>query len=205
MARWTRLAVGLLMTVGFAAAQSAPAVSSPAPAAENTANSAPVASAAPAATPAGSSPAGCPAGASWFCVTQTLQRLMFNLDGTHKADAEIAQSVPNAIQQMIQDGVLKPSNAPKKPIKGFDDANDFLIHYMSDAPATAPAAAAPSPSAPVAAAPETASATPPAAAPESTSAPASADCPKDKPWLCPVAGPAPAQAKTQAGTPSPSA
>ncbi|HVW07504.1 MAG TPA: hypothetical protein VHC90_02925, partial [Bryobacteraceae bacterium] len=92
---------------------------------------------------------------------------MFNPDGTHKPDAEIAQSVSRAIAQMIQDGVLKPENAPKKPIQGFEDANDFLVHYMSDAPAQA------------------------AATPESTPGAASADCPKDKPWLCPVAGPVP--------------
>jgi polysaccharide export outer membrane protein len=122
---------------------------------------------------------------------------MFNMNGTHKADAEIAQSVPSAIQKMIQDGVMKPENAPKSPIKGFEDANQFLLNYPSDAvqsPATTTA---------VSGASGTAESTP-AAAPESApvAAPAAAgDCPKNQPWLCPVAGAAPPPAP-QKGAPA---
>jgi polysaccharide export outer membrane protein len=114
-------------------------------------------------------------------VTQTLQRLMFNMNGTHKSDSEIAETVPRAIQQMIHDGVMKPENAPQSPIKGFEDANQFLIHYPSDA--TQPSASAGG-SGPAAAAP---------------------DCPKDQPWLCPVAGAAPQAARAAANTPPGSA
>jgi polysaccharide export outer membrane protein len=199
MELWSRLAVGVLMTVCLGSAQTAPGVSPPA--AQNAEN---IASAPqPAATrPEGSSPAGCPPGAAWFCVTQTLQRLMFNLNGAHKPDAEIAVSVPRAIQRMLKDGVMKPENAPKSPINGFEDANQYLMHYPGDAPA--PSAAAGSAAAPghgAAAAPGTepaattqtepgsAAGITPAAAPEG--APSSADCPKNQPWLCPVAGAAP--------------
>jgi polysaccharide export outer membrane protein len=171
MELWSRLAVGVFMTACLAGAQTAPAVSAPASAAENTANSAPSA-APPDAVRNGANPAGCPPGAAWFCVTQTLRRLMFNLNGTHKPDAEIAASVPRALAQMIQDGVMKPENAPKAPIQGFSDAEQFLDNYPSDV-RLAPAAAAN---------------TPPAAA---------ADCPKDRPWLCPVTGPAPAPASAK--------
>jgi len=122
MELWSRLAVGVFVTVCLAGAQSAPGVSPPAPGSQNTENIAPATS-----RPAGSTPAGCPPGAAWFCVTQTLQRLMFNMNGTHKPDAEIARSVPPAIQKMILDGVMKPENAPTSPIKGFDDANQFLL------------------------------------------------------------------------------
>jgi polysaccharide export outer membrane protein len=125
-------------------------------------------------------------------VTQTLQRLMFNLDGTHKPDAEIAESVPRIIQRMIQDGIMKRENAPKSPIRGFEDANQFLLHYPSDAPQSAP---------PAAAAP--ASAPPATTAPASATTAASADCPKDQPWLCPVGGapPSPAQKNAVASAP----
>ncbi len=112
---------------------------------------------------------------------------MFNMNGTHKTDAEIARNVPSAIQKMIQDGVMKPENAPKSPIKGFEDANQFLLNYPSDVVQSAAPAAGPGPAvtpeSTPAAEPETASIAPPAA---------SADCPKDQPWLCPVAGVPPA-------------
>ncbi|HVV45329.1 MAG TPA: polysaccharide biosynthesis/export family protein [Bryobacteraceae bacterium] len=117
-------------------------------------------------------------------MTQTLQRLMFNLNGTHKSDAEIAETVPRVIQRMIQDGVMKPENAPKSPIKGFDDANRFLMTYPSDAPQGPSAAPQTAP----AVAPESAASA--GSAPAATPAPSS-DCPKNQPWLCPVAGAAP--------------
>jgi len=188
MELWSRLAVGVAMTVCLGAAQSAPGVSPPAP--QNTENIAPTTP--PAATrQEGATPAGCPAGAAWFCVTQTLQRLMFNLNGTHKTDAAIAETVPRAIQQMIQDGVMKPENAPKSPIKGFDDANQFLMHYPSDSAAPSATPAGPESAA--------ASGSAPAAAPESvpSATAASGDCPKNQPWLCPVAGVAPPPPKSK--------
>lgn len=185
MELWSRLAVGVFVTVCLAGAQSAPGVSPPAPGSQNTENIAPATS-----RPAGSTPAGCPPGAAWFCVTQTLQRLMFNMNGTHKPDAEIARSVPPAIQKMILDGVMKPENAPTSPIKGFDDANQFLLNYPSDVAQPAASTAGSGSS----------------AAPESTSAAAptaAANCPKDQPWLCPVAGvaPPPVQQKAAAANP----
>ena len=181
---WSRLAVGAFMTVCLAGAQSAPEASPPAPGPQTTENVAP-ATPRPAARPAGSSPAGCPAGAAWFCVTQTLQRLMFNMNGTHKPDAEIAQSVPPAIQKMLLDGVMKPENAPKSPIKSFDDANQFLLNYPSDAQQPAASTAGPGSS--------DTSESALAAAPT-----ASADCPKNQPWLCPVAGVAPTPVQQRA-------
>ena len=125
---------------------------------------------------------------------------MFNMNGTHKSDAEIAQSVPPAILKMIQDGVMKPENAPKSPIKGFEDANQFLLNYPSDAAQPPASTAGSGSSAELASTPKSA----PAAAPESASvtAPgASADCPKNQPWLCPVAGAAPPPAP-QKGAPA---
>jgi polysaccharide export outer membrane protein len=183
MELWSRLAVGVFVTVCLAGAQSPPAVSPPAPGVQNTENIAPAAPR-PAAQAAGASPAGCPAGAAWFCVTQTLQRLMFNMNGTHKPDAEIAKTVPHAIERMIQDGVMKPENAPKSPIGSFDDASRFLMNYPSDAPAASSQNVAPPESKPT----------------------TEADCPKDQPWLCPVAGapPPPAHKKSgAAGAPHP--
>jgi polysaccharide export outer membrane protein len=184
MELWSRLAVGVIVTVCLAGAQSQPAVSPPAPGVQNTENSAPAAPS-PAAQPAGSSSAGCPAGASWFCVTQTLQRLMFNMNGTHKPDSEIAETVPQAIERLVRDGVMKPENAPKSPIQGFEDANQFLLHYPSDAPQASAASSQNT-----------------AAAGENTSAAGSGDCPKDQPWLCPVAGapPPPAARKSAAAS-----
>lgn len=183
MQLWSRLAVGVFVTVCLAGAQSAPGEAPPVPTPQSTEKTAPVAPPA-AARPEGTSPAGCPPGAAWFCVTQTLQRLMFNMNGTHKPDAEIAETVPRVIQRMLQDGVMKSENAPKSPIRSFDDANRFLLTYPSDAPGDSAAPQAAS------AAQENA----PVAAPA-----ASSDCPKDQPWLCPVAGAAPPV--TQSRTP----
>jgi polysaccharide export outer membrane protein len=126
-------------------------------------------------------------------VTQTLQRLMFNMNGTHKSDAEIEQSVPPAIQKMILDGVMKAENAPKSPIKGFEDANQFLLNYPSDVAQDADSKAAPETSATSSAAgPEGAPVVAPGTSP---------DCPKNQPWLCPVAGAAPPPAP-QKGAPA---
>src|SRR4051812_970526 len=120
MRLWSRLVCGALAAACFVVAQTAPAADSPG-AAERTA--APEATPpVQAAAPAGNR-AGCPPGAAWFCVTQTLQHLIFNLNGTHKPDAEIAAEVPQVITQMIKDGVMKPENAPSSPITGFDDVN----------------------------------------------------------------------------------
>ncbi len=58
---------------------------------------------------------------------------MFNPDGTHRADADIATDVTRAIQELIKQGIVKPQDAPAKPITGFDDANKYLDAYPTGA------------------------------------------------------------------------
>jgi len=86
---------------------------------------------------------------------------MFNPDGSHRPDADIAVDADRVIAQMIKDGVMKAQNAPATPIKGFEDANKYVNNYptVEVAPAAPSAAAAPG------------------------SKPAA--CPPDRPWLCP--------------------
>jgi polysaccharide biosynthesis/export protein len=107
---------------------------------------------------------------------------MFNSDGTHRADADIATDVARAIQELIKEGIIKPQDAPAKPIKGFDDANKYLDNYPtgpSGSPASAPRPTAPGPTAPV----------PTATGPTAPANPA--PCPADRPWLCEAPPPAP--------------
>ena len=109
----------------------------------------------------------CPEGAAWLCVTQNLQRVMFNPDGSHRSDADIAVDAARVITQMIKDGVMKAQNAPAMPIKGFDDANKYVNNYPTSE--AAPQAASPGAS-------TTGAAT--------GSKPVT--CPPDRPWLCPA-------------------
>lgn len=85
---------------------------------------------------------------------------MFNPDGTHRSDADIAAAAPGVIAGLIKDGVMKPQDAPKTPITSFDDANKFADSYPTGETATE--------------APATSASTPAKAAP----------CSPDRPWLC---------------------
>jgi polysaccharide biosynthesis/export protein len=106
---------------------------------------------------------------------------MFTPDGTHRADADIAVDVTRAIEDLIKQGVIKPQNAPAKPIMGFDDANKYLDNYPTGATESLKSAPAP---------------TTPVPAKSTLTAPVEpASCPADRPWLC-EAAPAPAKPLT---------
>jgi hypothetical protein len=57
----------------------------------------------------------------------TLQGLMYNADGTPRADADIAADAPGAMSELVKDGFLKPENAPQTPITGFKDAQKYAV------------------------------------------------------------------------------
>lgn len=133
---------------------------------------------------------------------------MFNPDGTHRADSDIATDVNRAIETLIKEGVIKQKDAPAKPITGFDDANKYLDNYPtgpteSVAPSTAPPSAAPAPAAPTPGTPTPVSPTPTAS---TTTAPVKAEpCPADRPWLCDTPPPpvaTPKSAAAPANTPA---
>ena len=107
-----------------------------------------------------SSTTNCPDGAAWLCVTQSLQRVMFNPDGSHRSDRDIATDAARVIAQLIKDGLMKAQSAPTTPIRGFEDANKYVNNYpTSEAVPAAPSTGA-------------------AAGSKST------DCPPDRAWLC---------------------
>ena len=126
---------------------------------------------------------------------------MFNPDGTHRADADIATDVTSAIGNLIKEGIVKPQDAPAKPIKGFDDANKYLDTYPtgpseSPKPTTALPAPVPTTSTPTASAPTISTPTTSTPTASTPTAPIKPDpCPADRPWLC-EAPPAPAKAAT---------
>ncbi len=170
---WSKTASIFLVgaCLGIAQTFPAPGSSSTLSTGPNTVHPAPVTAQITSADPQNSTPppavgsTKCAPGPAWLCISQVMQRLMFNQDGTHRPDAEIAAAAPRAIADLIKDGTMKPENAPATPILTFDDANKFVSGYPSGATETAPTA--------------------PAAPPAKTDA-----CPPDQPWLCPAqAGP----------------
>jgi polysaccharide biosynthesis/export protein len=129
---------------------------------------------------------------------------MFNPDGTHRADADIATDVTSAIGDLIKQGIIKPHDAPAKPITSFDDANKYLDNYptvASESPKPTPAPpitvpptptpTTPLPTTPAPTTPASTASVPTAAGPATPVKPA--PCPADRPWLC-EAPPAPAKA-----------
>lgn len=166
MNSWSKIAAALLVAAGLSSGQTVPA-SGPSTAASVT----------PVGGPSGASatlpkPSPCRPGPAWLCVAQTLQSLIFNQDGTHRADADIATDVTRAIQDLIKDGIIKPQDAPAKPISGFDDANKYLDNYPTHATdSLTPVPGSTSPAAPTSAKP--------------------GPCPADRPWLCDTPPPAP--------------
>ena len=116
---------------------------------------------------------------------------MFNPDGTHRADADIATDVTRAIPDLIKEGIIKPQNAPAKPIMGFDDANKYLDSY----PTGPSESAKPTPVPPASVPPTSVPAVPPPTTPLTTAPAQSTPCPADRPWLC-EAPPTPAKSAT---------
>ncbi len=124
----------------------------------------------------------CAPGPAWQCVAQTLQAILFNPDGTHRADSDITKDFPIAISGLIRDGITKPQDAPATPITSFDDANKYVNNYPTGAGETV------------------------TVAPSAAQPPKPAPCPADRPWLCdsppPIAGASAKPATTKPNTAS---